>query len=166
MTRLLLALLIAPALCWGYPDLPDATVTPGATNPDVTQANIKQTICVSGWTKTIRPKSSYTTKLKLKQLASGPYQSDLGPAAFEEDHRLSLEVGGNPTDERNLWPQLWNPPDGKGAHMKDQLENTIKRKICSDELTLDEGQAVLLGDWTEGYVKYVKAPKYSKQITK
>src|SRR5258708_3844160 len=35
--------------------LPDSTCTPGSTNPNVTQANIQQTICVSGYTQTIRP---------------------------------------------------------------------------------------------------------------
>lgn len=30
--------------------LPDLARTPGALNPDVTQADIAQTICVSGWT--------------------------------------------------------------------------------------------------------------------
>ena len=163
--RLLFALLITPAISWGYPTLPDQVATPGATNPAVTQGNIKDTICVSGWTKTIRPTASYTTKLKKQQLKSGPYQSNLGAAAFEEDHRLSLEVGGHPTDPKNLWPQLWNPADGKGAHMKDQLENAIKRKICSGELTLAGGQAVLLGDWVVGYANNVRAPKYSKRIT-
>jgi hypothetical protein len=35
--------------------LPDPACTPGALNPDVTQASIGSTICVSGWTATIRP---------------------------------------------------------------------------------------------------------------
>jgi len=34
--------------------LPKAS-TPGAFNPDVRQSTIDQTICVHGWTKTIRP---------------------------------------------------------------------------------------------------------------
>ena len=34
---------------------PGLPTVPGATNPAVTQDNIKSTICVSGWTKTIRP---------------------------------------------------------------------------------------------------------------
>ena len=42
----------------------DVRCTPGAFNLDVTQATINSTICVSGWTSTIRPPSSYTTRLK------------------------------------------------------------------------------------------------------
>lgn len=56
-------------------DLPDPTRTPGVANPDVTQDNIKQTICVSGWTKTIRPPSSYTSKLKLEQIKEYRYRN-------------------------------------------------------------------------------------------
>jgi len=34
---------------------PDPETTPGVINPEVTQANIQQTICVKGWTRTLRP---------------------------------------------------------------------------------------------------------------
>jgi len=49
--------------------LPNETRTPGFVNAAVTQANIHQTICVSGWTATVRPPTSYTTQLKKKQIA-------------------------------------------------------------------------------------------------
>lgn len=49
-------------------DLPNV---PGAFNPAVTQANIRQTVCVSGWTKTVRPRVSVTNRIKLKLLAPG-----------------------------------------------------------------------------------------------
>ena len=44
--------------------LPDASCTPGACNADVTQSNINNTICVSGWTATVRPLTSCTNWLK------------------------------------------------------------------------------------------------------
>lgn len=136
-------------------DLPDKTLTPGFTNPAVTQANIKQTICVSGWTKTIRPPASYTTKLKLKQLrGNGPYASALGASAFEEDHLISLEIGGHPTNELNLWPQHWAAPFG--AHEKDQTENTLKRLVCNGTITLIEAQQAIATDWIAAFKKYVK----------
>src|SRR5689334_15986180 len=49
-----------------YPD----GQTPGATNPHVTQANIRTTICVVHWTTTIRPPVSYTNALKRQQLVT------------------------------------------------------------------------------------------------
>jgi hypothetical protein len=44
------------------------THTPGARYSKVTQGTIKTTICVKGWTATIRPPSSYTSALKRVQL--------------------------------------------------------------------------------------------------
>src|SRR5439155_27135550 len=52
----------APALLASW------TLTPGVLNPEVTQATIGRTICVRGWTRTIRPPSAYTSGLKLEQL--------------------------------------------------------------------------------------------------
>ena len=64
-------------------------------NPEVTQANIHQTICVQGWTATIRPPRSYTDKVKRQQLQAVRFM-DKNPAHYEEDHFISLELGGNP----------------------------------------------------------------------
>ncbi|MGW4994883.1 hypothetical protein ACWEQ3_46110 [Streptomyces mirabilis] len=41
-----------------YLPLPDSSCTPGSYNPNVTQSNIHSTICVSGWTATVRPPTS------------------------------------------------------------------------------------------------------------
>src|SRR5689334_17278167 len=59
----------------GPPDIyPDPTRTPGATNPDITQANIGTNICNPNWsTKTIRPPVSYTNPLKTRQIGEYGY---------------------------------------------------------------------------------------------
>ena len=80
-----------------------ATLTPGVRNPDVTQRTIHSTICITGWTKTIRPPVDYTNRLKLEQLAA--WQLPGTPADYQEDHLISLGIGGHPTDTRNLWPE-------------------------------------------------------------
>jgi len=67
---------------------PDAKTTPGVTNPAVTQANIKRTICKAGWTKTIRPTVSYTNKLNLSQIAELGLKGK--PGDYEEDSGISL----------------------------------------------------------------------------
>src|SRR5664279_936918 len=51
-------------ICHIKGNLPDSSCTPGAMDPKVTQDNIDQTICVSGYTKTVRPPVSYTNSLK------------------------------------------------------------------------------------------------------
>src|SRR5919204_2531027 len=78
-------------------------LTPGVRNPDVTQATISQTICRHGWTATIRPPSSYTDQLKVEQMED--YARTGSPSDYQEDHLISLELGGHPTDPRNLWPE-------------------------------------------------------------
>jgi len=113
--------------------LADPIRTPGVLNPDVTQATIGQTICVTGWTRTIRPPSEYTSGLKLEQMREYGVGGD--PSGYQEDHLISLELGGHPTDRRNLWPEP-NPH----AIEVDRIENELNRKVCSGEITLAEGQ--------------------------
>jgi hypothetical protein len=117
----------APAL------LADPVRTPGVLNPDVSQATIGQTVCVHGWTRTIRPPSEYTSGLKLEQMREYGVGGD--PSGYQEDHLISLELGGHPTDRRNLWPEP-NPR----ATAVDRVENELNAKVCSGELTLAEAQ--------------------------
>ena len=56
-------------------------------------------------------------------------------ACYEEDHLISLEAGGNPTDPRNLFPEPYNTRVGgviMGAHQKDVVEGFIHDEICYD----------------------------------
>jgi hypothetical protein len=112
---------------------PDYAPPPGALNPQVVQANISQTICVRGWTKTIRPPVSYTNALKLKQMAVRHLPGI--PSTYEEDHLVALELGGHPTDPMNLWPQAWPQ-----ARVKDKWENSLNRAVCALRMTLSVAQ--------------------------
>jgi hypothetical protein len=111
----------------------DLARTPGVLNPDVTQANIATTICMSGWTKTIRPQTSYTNDLKLKQMRE--YGVAGSPSDYQEDHLISLELGGHPTDPRNLWPEPY-----PRASEVDSIENDLNASVCSGDLSLEEAQ--------------------------
>lgn len=102
-------------------------------NPNVTQANIKQTICVPGWTKTIRPSSYTTNKIKQKMC------NDLKISKCSDyilDHLLPLSVGGAPNDPGNF--QLQTKAE---SYTKDTLERTTKTEVCAGRLTLARGQA-------------------------
>ena len=135
--------------------LPISAVTPGAINPSVTQANIATTICTLGYTLKIRPPVSYTTKLKIKQLASLPYSAygSKDTALFEEDHLISLELGGSPTDTKNLWPEPWDGPFG--ARVKDKLENKLHAMVCAHQIALAKAQGVIASNWYSAYQVYV-----------
>ena len=133
----------------GPPEIyPDPARTPGATNPDITQENIRETICNPRWsTKSIRPEAGYTNRLKLEQISEYGY-SDSRLRDYEEDHFIPLELGGNPTDPKNLWPEPFETsiPDG-GAHAKDKVENYLHAEVCSGSLTLDQAQREISEDW-------------------
>jgi hypothetical protein len=106
---------------------------PGVTDPAVTQANIAQTICQPGYTKTVRPPVSYTNRLKRKLYASRHLKGGL--RAYELDHLVPLEVGGAPRDPANLWMEPI-----ADARKKDRVENVAHRLVCSGRLSLADAQ--------------------------
>ena len=109
------------------------TLTPGVLNPAVTQATVGSTICRSGWTRTVRPPVSYTNDLKRKGLRQ--YRLRGPPSAYQEDHLISLELGGDPTDPRNLWPEPY-----PRASEVDRIENELNRLVCTGRISLAEAQ--------------------------
>jgi len=125
--------------------LPDASCTPGATNPDVTQSTINSTICVSGWTATVRPPTSYTNALKKQGIIDYGY-SDTNMSDYEEDHFIPLELGGAPRDPKNLWPE---PHSGsKNSYSKDAVENRVKKAVCAGQVALVPAQKAMAANWT------------------
>ena len=108
-------------------------LTPGVLNPAVTQATVGSTICRSGWTRTVRPPVSYTNGLKRKGLRQ--YRLRGPPSSYQEDHLISLELGGDPTDARNLWPEPY-----PRASEVDRIENDLNRLVCTGRISLAGAQ--------------------------
>lgn len=133
-------------------DLPDPRITPGAIDPSVTQVNIQATVCVKGYTKTVRPPAYFTNKLKKSQMREYGY-ADTDPRHYEEDHLIALSIGGAPEDPKNLWPQPrnseWN------AEKKDELEFKLYKLVCNGRVPLVEAQREMAKDWIGAYKKYV-----------
>ncbi|MGZ8983004.1 MAG: hypothetical protein ACXW11_03500 [Methylotenera sp.] len=134
-------------------DLPNQRMTPGALDSFVTQTNIQETICVKGYTKTIRPPQNYTNKLKKYQIREYDYQ-DSNPKHYEEDHLVPLNIGGSPNDPLNLWPQPrnseWN------ATKKDILEFKLYKLVCHGVVPLNEARNAMATDWIRAYKKYAE----------
>lgn len=129
--------------------LPDPKCSPGATNPSVTQDNIKNTICVPGFSKTVRPPVSYTTPLKIRLMQS--YGFTDSRSNYELDHLISLEIGGNPTDVKNLWPE---PGYGQyNFHIKDRFENHLHNAVCGGSISLSQAQREIATDWLMNWEK-------------
>ena len=114
------------------------------TNQAVTQSNIKSTICVPGWSKTVRPSTSYTNKIKRRLMAQAglPYASR---SKYELDHAIPISMGGAPKDLANLALQPWGGPTG--ARAKDVVELRVHRLVCAGRVTLTMGQACFRDNW-------------------
>ncbi len=135
---------VTPGKCHSVDGLTDPKCTPGVADPRVTQENIQTTICVSGYSAKVRPSSVYTRLLKQRQIAEYGY-SDMNPADYEEDHLIPLELGGSPTDPKNLWPE---PVAGVfPASRKDAIENSLHNKVCSGVMSLAEAQMRITANW-------------------
>jgi hypothetical protein len=119
--------------------LPDPKCTPGSIDPAVTQANIHQTICVSGYTRRVRPPESDTERFKfdVAYRAYGTPRSE----KTELDHLVSLELGGS-NDAANLWPEV--PPT---PNPKDKVENALNSAVCDGRVTLAAAQRAIASDW-------------------
>ncbi|HET7311304.1 MAG TPA: DUF3761 domain-containing protein [Mycobacteriales bacterium] len=133
--------------------LPNERRTPGAVNSAVTPQTIRSTICRTGYTSTVRPSSSYTTSLKVQQLDSGyAFRGDQSTHDYEEDHPIALELGGAPSDPRNLWPEPY--ATSTGAKVKDLVENELHDLVCSGRLRLRVAQRDIATNWWHAYQRY------------
>lgn len=130
--------------------LPDASCDPGAVNLHVQQSNIHKTICVSGYTKTIRPPVAYTEPLKRKEVVA--YGNSFGQSLrnYEYDHLIPLELGGDPKNVKNLWPEPIKVPGGHGAFGKDAVENKLHKQVCDGTMTLKRARYIMRHDWRQG----------------
>lgn len=148
----------APGTCHmrgkGETALPDPKCTPGATNPAVTTATLSQTICMPGWTKTVRPPESVTSKEKEASMLA--YGLEGPKSAYEYDHLIPLELGGATNSAKNLWPEP-NTPGATGFYRnpKDKLENALKHAVCSGWLSLRTAQRLIASNWVAALRKYV-----------
>jgi len=127
--------------------LPRHDLTPGATDPRVTQGNIRNTICRRGSTATVRPPFEYTNAMK--HLLMRVYGVRGSIHDYELDHLIPLELGGCPNCETNLWPQSRNV--FPGASEKDEVEDYLHHQVCSGALLLAEAQREIASDWYAVY---------------
>jgi hypothetical protein len=118
----------------------DMQLTPGVASAAVTQANIQSTICVSGYTASVRNVSAATKRRVFAEygIANPP------SGAYEVDHLIPLELGGS-NDIRNLWPEAYAGADN--ARDKDTWENRLKSQVCAGTTTLAVAQDEIIHWW-------------------
>jgi hypothetical protein len=115
-----------------------------AINPDVRPETIRQTICVVGYTKTVRPSTSYTNGVKRKLLREIG-QSNENAVDYELDHIIPLALGGHPRSLKNLMLQPWEGENG--AKKKDKLEVKLQCLVCAGQLDLQTARKEIFEDW-------------------
>lgn len=127
---ILLALSLSPAIA---NDLP--------LNPTVSPDTIETTICVPGWTKTVRPQVSSTARIKRRLFEEYGLPPEL-MGDFQLDHVIPLALGGAPSDPRNF--QLMDQDE---AERKDDVERCLARAVCNGKIGLEEARRVIWQDW-------------------
>ena len=155
---------------------PDPDITPGDTNPDVTQDSIQRNVCKIGWSTSSVRNTATTEEDKAKTYDNygipHPKNNEGPNQVCELDHLISIENGGSDSI-KNIWPQCG--PGGvllpkRYFKMKDRVENYIHNGICRDiknaklssgptppkTLSLKEGQDILRGDWYACYQKFLQ----------
>lgn len=137
--------------------LPDPACTPGAVDVRVTVE-----ILCSRRTKEVR---HTWRRITIDSFTAYGVSRDDG-VAREDDHLISLELGGADNDIANHFPQAYEDPvalkDGKlsddelGAHAKDKVENWLHRRVCAKELPLADAQRMIATNWVAAYHEYLE----------
>jgi hypothetical protein len=130
-----------------------------ALNPDVRPDTIRQTICVAGYTKLVRPSTIYTNGVKLKLMR----EAGIDPARaseYELDHIVPLALGGHPRKLDNLQLQPWE--GSNGAKRKDRLEAKMQCLVCTGQIPLKTAQQEIYADWPAAYHRYAKLKCHRK----
>ena len=131
------------------------TVPPEVLNPDVRQDTIGQTICVPGYTASVRPSTTYTNGVKQRLMREQSIAMET-VGSFELDHRIPLALGGHPRNINNLMLQPWDGDNG--AKRKDRLERALQRMVCASKVMLDEARRAIFFDWQAAFRTYDVEP--------
>ena len=123
-------------------------------NHDVNQRTLSETVCFSGYTKAVRPSTTYTNRIKMRLLSERGLDHEAEKGNYELDHIIPLALGGHPRNLSNLALQLWDGHDG--AKRKDRIEVKLQCLVCSGEVPLAVAQDAIWTDWKAAYSSYGK----------
>ncbi len=146
------------------PKLPIAKLTPGATNPAITDGNVDTTICSATFrTGSVRDSQSSAaqknTTYKLYGITK-PANNTGANQTCELDHLISIELGGSDA-LTNIWPQCGPagvPLKQRYFKEKDLVENYLHKLVCAHEMTLLHAQHQIATDWYTVYLSMQGGP--------
>ena len=119
-----------------------------ALNPNVTPATIAKTICLRGYTGTVRPGPDVTAELKNELIGEAGLPADDG-RKMVLDHIIPLELGGHPNHKSNLQLQ-----DRSESRQKDRIEKKLNCLVCSGQVKLDDARSAIAMDWGAAYAQF------------
>jgi hypothetical protein len=122
--------------CTVHNGLPDAACTPGAVMPGVDLGAICH--------QSTRERRRVDARVHREAFAAYGIRTPPPRGAFEVDHLIPLELGGDNTLE-NLWAQPASPRPG--FHEKDHVEVYLHREVCSGRMALADAQRAITTDW-------------------
>jgi hypothetical protein len=125
------------------PLLPESNLTPGAIRP----VDARE-VCTPG------PSDQMASiPVSVRQAVFHEYGMDHSPArGYEVDHLITPELGGT-DDMRNLWPEPYASTEWN-AHVKDELEDYLRERVCHGQLDLSTAQRDMATNWIAAYKKY------------
>ena len=122
--------------------LPNSRLTPGAVR--TTDA---RNVC----TMAPETKGGIPTGIRTEVLSEYRLKNALAQD-YEIDYLITPELGGA-TDVRNLWPEPYSDTPWN-AHIKDQLEEYLRAKVCQGTMDLPTAQKEMASNWIVAYKKY------------
>jgi hypothetical protein len=132
--------------------------TSGAVDPTVSQANIEETICRPGYSRSVRPAYAITEEIKRRLMRAQHPGERL--ADYELDHLIPISIGGAPLNERDLWLQ---PRRGQAnANDKNILAYVLWHLVCEHRVPLQTAQRAISHDWTQAYSIYATPENIAK----
>jgi hypothetical protein len=174
VTAALLAACAAPMPAPDVAAAQDVCHVNGATycalKSDVSDANVRQTICNAAWTRGLRPPVATTEEWKRELLRA--YRLPGSLADYEGDHRMpEADLGGDPGAHLVggrwiLTDQLATLPGGAAVpanfsdespaspNPKDQDETALHDQVCAGRLTLTAARTQLRDRWLLPYPRY------------
>ena len=146
--------------------LPDARCSPGAINPTITLAVLKnpefRTSCIRDCATTGSQKANTYGAYGI----APPSRNSGKSQTCELDHVVPLELGGADTLD-NIWPQCGPtgaPLPQRFFKEKDIVENYLENQVKRGRLSLTAAQVGIAADWTQ-YLNQAKAECRSRNCT-
>lgn len=118
--------------------------------PEVTPETVSETVCVAGYTKTVRPSFWASQRIKFQMLKAAG-ETWIAAPLYQLDHIVPLCLGGHPTDPANLHLQPWVE-----AQRKDRIEAKLCCLVCTGQVPLATAQGAIIADWQAAYHTYAK----------